>query len=36
MSLPPTANWEYANQPEKGSAEEKTLSLLKKGIEWAE
>ena len=35
MSLPPTANWEYANQPEKGSAEEKTLSLLKKGIDWA-
>lgn len=35
MSLPPTANWEYANKPEKGSPEEKTLSLLKKGIEWA-
>ncbi|HTA26861.1 MAG TPA: oxygen-dependent coproporphyrinogen oxidase [Bacteroidia bacterium] len=36
MSLPPTANWEYANQPEKGSDEEKTLRLLKKGINWAE
>lgn len=35
MSLPPTANWEYANQPEKGSEEEKTLLLLKKGIDWA-
>ena len=36
MSLPPTANWEYANQPATGSEEEKTLSLLKKGIKWAE
>ncbi len=36
MSLPPTANWEYANQPEKGSDEEKTLGLLKKGINWVE
>jgi coproporphyrinogen III oxidase len=36
MSLPPTANWEYANQPEKDTPEEKTLSLLKKGINWAE
>jgi coproporphyrinogen III oxidase len=35
MSLPPTANWEYANQPIKGSPEEKTLELLKKGINWA-
>jgi coproporphyrinogen III oxidase len=35
MSLPPTANWEYANQPEKGSTEENTLNLLKKGIDWA-
>lgn len=35
MSLPPTANWEYANAPAKGSEEEKTLQLLKKGIEWA-
>jgi len=35
MSLPPTANWEYSNQPAKDSLEEKTLGLLKKGIEWA-
>jgi coproporphyrinogen III oxidase len=36
MSLPPTACWEYANQPAKDSMEEKTLQFLKKGIEWAE
>lgn len=35
MSLPPQANWQYNHQPETGSAEEKTLSYLKKGIEWA-
>lgn len=34
MSLPPQAQWEYNHQAEKGSAEEKTLSLLKKGIAW--
>lgn len=34
MSLPPQANWEYNYQPEKGSEEEKTLELLKKGIDW--
>ena len=34
MSLPPLAEWKYNFQPEKGSKEEKTLSLLKKGIEW--
>ena len=34
MSLPPQANWAYNFIPEKNSAEEKTLSLLKKGIEW--
>lgn len=34
MSLPPQANWEYNYQPEKGSEEEKTLGLLKKGIDW--
>lgn len=34
MSLPPQANWVYDHQPEPESAEEKTLSLLKKGIEW--
>jgi coproporphyrinogen III oxidase len=35
MSLPPTAKWVYNYQPPAGSEEEKTLSLLKKGIEWA-
>jgi coproporphyrinogen III oxidase len=34
MSLPPTAKWVYNYQPEAGSEEEKTLSLLKKGINW--
>ena len=34
MSLPPEANWHYAHQPEKGSEEERTLSLLKKEIDW--
>jgi len=34
MSLPPQANWEYNHRPEPGSPEEKTLSFLKKGIEW--
>ncbi len=34
MSLPPQANWEYNYQPEKGSEEEKTLGLLRKGIDW--
>ncbi|MCW3102383.1 MAG: oxygen-dependent coproporphyrinogen oxidase [Bacteroidetes bacterium] len=36
MSLPETAGWQYNYIPEPGSAEEKTLSLLKKGISWAE
>ncbi|MEX2232747.1 MAG: oxygen-dependent coproporphyrinogen oxidase [Cyclobacteriaceae bacterium] len=36
MSLPPQANWEYNHRPEKGSEEEKTLSYLKKGIDWVE
>jgi coproporphyrinogen III oxidase len=36
MSLPPQANWIYNFRPEKGSDEEKTLSLLKKGIDWAD
>lgn len=35
MSLPPTAKWVYNYQPTPGSEEEKTLSLLKKGINWA-
>lgn len=34
MSLPKTAGWEYDFQPEKNSEEEKTLSLLRKGINW--
>jgi coproporphyrinogen III oxidase len=34
MSLPPTAKWLYNYQPQPGSEEEKTLSLLKKGINW--
>ena len=35
MSLPPQANWAYNFIPEKNSSEEKTLALLKKGIDWA-
>jgi coproporphyrinogen III oxidase len=34
MSLPPTAKWVYDYQAKPGSEEEKTLSLLKKGINW--
>ncbi|PJJ79059.1 oxygen-dependent coproporphyrinogen oxidase [Mucilaginibacter auburnensis] len=34
MSLPPTAKWEYNYEAEPGSEEEKTLSLLKKDINW--
>jgi coproporphyrinogen III oxidase len=34
MSLPPQAEWVYNYQAEADSAEEKTLSLLKKGITW--
>jgi coproporphyrinogen III oxidase len=34
MSLPPQANWKYNHQPEIGSAEAETLSLLKKDINW--
>lgn len=35
MSLPEQANWFYNFKAEAGSKEEKTLSLLKKGIDWA-
>jgi len=35
MSLPKTAGWEYDFKPEKNSEEERTLDLLKKGIDWA-
>lgn len=34
MSLPPYASWEYDYQPEEGSAEARTVSLLRKGVEW--
>jgi coproporphyrinogen III oxidase len=34
MSLPPQANWVYNYQATVNSSEEKTLSLLRKGIEW--
>jgi coproporphyrinogen III oxidase len=34
MSLPKFASWEYDFKPEKNSEEEKTLSLLKKNINW--
>ena len=34
MSLPPLAAWHYNYIPDKNSAEEKTLSLLKKNINW--
>jgi coproporphyrinogen III oxidase len=36
MSLPPQANWAYDYQPDSGSDEELTQSLLKKGINWLE
>ena len=35
MSLPKMASWEYNVVPNVNSAEEKTLSLLKKGLSWA-
>mgnify|MGYP001551869012 CR=1 FL=1 len=34
MSLPETAGWHYNYIPAQGSAEEHTLSMLKKGINW--
>lgn len=34
MSLPKFAGWEYDFKPAKNSEEEKTLSFLKKGINW--
>lgn len=34
MSLPAQANWFYNFTPESGSREEKTLTLLKKGVAW--
>lgn len=35
MSLPPMARWVYDFKAQPNSEEEKTLSLLKKGIDWA-
>ena len=35
MSMPPLANWIYDHKPEIHSPEAKTLSLLKKGIDWS-
>lgn len=34
MSLPPVANWAYDYQAKPNSAEEETLNLLRKGVEW--
>lgn len=34
VSLPTEVEWHYKYQPQKGSAEEQTQLLLKKGIEW--
>lgn len=34
MSLPTQAGWTYNYEPQSGSEEEKTLGLLKKGIDW--
>lgn len=34
MSLPPQANWVYNFKPAPDTEEEKTLNLLKKGINW--
>jgi coproporphyrinogen III oxidase len=35
MSLPPQAQWSYNHQVAEGSAEKKTMEMLKKGIAWA-
>lgn len=34
MSLPKEANWHYDYHPEPGSEEEKTMGLLRKGVDW--
>jgi len=34
MSLPPQANWKYNFKPLPGTPEEKTLSLLRKNVDW--
>ncbi|MEZ0539785.1 oxygen-dependent coproporphyrinogen oxidase [Fibrella arboris] len=35
MSMPPQANWLYDYHPEPNSPEAETLTLLRKGIDWA-
>ncbi len=35
MSMPPEAKWTYDHAVEEGSAEQRTLDLLIKGIDWA-
>lgn len=35
MSMPPEAKWTYNHEVGKGSAEQRTLDLLIKGIDWA-
>lgn len=35
MSLPSMVSWQYNHTPATGSAEEATLKLLRKGVEWA-
>ena len=35
LSMPPFASWAYNFEPEKGSREAETLSLLKKGTDWS-
>ena len=35
MSMPPEVNWKYNFKPEPDSPEAETLSLLKKGLDWA-
>ncbi|GAB7366100.1 hypothetical protein MBLNU230_g7662t1 [Neophaeotheca triangularis] len=34
MSLPLTARWQYMHEPEKGSREERLMTVLKKPVEW--
>ena len=36
MSMPPLAQWEYANEPEEDSKEKRTLDLLRKGVDWVD
>jgi coproporphyrinogen III oxidase len=34
VSLPAEVKWEYNHQPVLGSEEDKTLKLLRKGVDW--